>query len=64
MSPRLALGVGGFTSGVDWGGVCGGVVVVSGVVGLGVGEFGWLFCEIGLILGSSRWKRHRFRRKW
>ena len=34
--------------------VCGGVVGVPGVVGLGVGEFDWLFCEMGLILGSSR----------
>ena len=40
MSPRLALGVGGLTSGGDWGGVvCVGVVGVSGVVGFGVGGF-------------------------
>ena len=50
MSPRFAVGVGGSTSG----GVCVGDAGVPGVVGFGVGEFDWLFCEIGLILGSSR----------
>ena len=54
MSPRLALGVGGFGSGEGWGCVCVGVVGASGVAGFGVGEFDWLFREIGLILGSSR----------